>query len=134
MGEKTRFYIIIIILAGIVLLQFLWRPKGGATSDKPTFESTLDSIRSTLAEFKTQNDSIRSAASAIALSQSKAEAQYELVRQDFLNKLNAISGQIASARSQYVQLMAQLKVLNEQFKDSGAPDSIPTLDQLTRGN
>lgn len=133
MGEKTRFYIIIIVLAGIILLQFLWRPKGGGDG-KPTFESTLDSIRTTLAEFKTQNDSIRSAASAIALSQSKAEAQYELVRQDFLNKLNAISGQIASARSQYVQLMAQLKVLNEQFKDSGAPDSIPTLDQLTRGN
>lgn len=133
MGENTKFYIIIIILAGIVLLQFLWRPKGG-NGDKPSFESTLDSIRTTLAEFKTQNDSIRSAASSIAVSQAKAEAQYELVRQDFLNKLNAISGQIASARSQYVQLMAQLTILNDQFKDSGAPDSLPTLDQLTRGN
>jgi ABC-type transporter Mla subunit MlaD len=132
MGEKVRFYIIIIVLVGIVLLQFLFKPKPGP--DQPSFENTLNEIKGTLKDFDQRNQEIKNAAAALSANQAAAEAHYAQVRQEFQTKLDAISGQIASARTQYVGLMKQLGELNEQFKDSGAPDSIPTLDQLTKGN
>jgi hypothetical protein len=132
MGEKVRFYIIIIVLVGIVLLQFLFKPKPGP--DQPSFENTLNEIKSTLKDFDARNQEIKAAATALATNQANAEAQYASVKQEFESKLLAISGQIASARTQYVGLMKQLTELNDQFANSGAPDSIPTIDQLTKGN
>jgi hypothetical protein len=132
MAENTKFYIIIIVLVGIVLLQFLFKPKPGP--DQPSFENTLNEIKSTLADFDKRNQEIKNAATALAASQSAAETHYATVRQEFQNKLDAISGQIASARTQYVGLIRQLSELNDQFKDSGAPDSLPTVEQLVKGN
>jgi hypothetical protein len=131
MSDNTRFYIIIIILAGIVLLQFLIKPK---PSDAPSFQKTFDEIKATLADFKTRNEEIKNAAKTLSDSQAKAEAHYESVRQQFQQRLDAIQGQITSARAQYNVLIGKLGELNSKFQESGAPDSIPTLDQLNRQN
>lgn len=130
MGENTRFYIIIIILAGIVLLQFLLKPKPAETP----FDKTFKEIQATLDTFKLRNQEIKDASKTLAEQQAKAEARYDLIRQDFQNKLDAIQVQIGFARSQYAVLLGKLGELNDKFKDSGAPDSIPTLDQLVKGN
>jgi hypothetical protein len=131
MGDNKKFYIIIIILAGIVLLQFLLKPR---SDDKPSFEKTLEEIKTTLADFKTRNDEIKNAAKSLADSQAAAERHYESVRMEFQVKLDAIQGQIASARNQYTVLIGKLGELNEKFQESGAPDSIPSLDQLSEQN
>lgn len=129
MGQNNKLvYILIAAVIFLLILQF-WNPfrkKEGMSE----FEKTFEKAEATLDRFEKLNNQLQQKADSLKMARLQIDSVYNQQMPQYDEALAAISRKIDAANRQYNQLIIQLQAEKDKFSNSGAPNSIPLLDQL----
>lgn len=130
MGEKKNItnILIIAILVFLVVIQFFnpFRKKEGPSA----FDETFEKANATLDRFERLNDSLRMRTDSLKMARLRIDSVYDQKMPDYTAALNRIEERIKKASADYSRLLAQLNAEKDRFNASGAPDSIPNIEDL----
>jgi hypothetical protein len=129
MGQnKNLTYILIAAVLFLLILQF-WNPfrKGEGMSE---FDKTFEKANATLDRFEKLNDQLQAKSDSLKIARFQIDSVYNHEMPQYAAALSELSRKMDLANRQYLNLMRDLNAEKQRFLESGAPDSIPYLDQL----
>lgn len=129
MGEnKYLNYILIAVILLLLVLQ-IWNPF--KKKDEPTaFDKSFARTQEALDRFEKLNNILQYKADSLKMARLQIDSAYNRQMPQYDAALAEISRKIDAANRQYLTLIKDLNAEKDRFLKSGAPDSIPMLDQL----
>ena len=94
------------------------------------FEETFQKANATLDRFEQLNNQLQSKADSLKVARFQIDSVYNSKMPNYTQALVDISRKIDLASKQYQNLLRDLNAEKLRFLESGAPDSIPYLEQL----
>lgn len=129
MGQnKNIVYILLAAVIFLLILQF-WNPFG--KKDSPSaFDETFEKANATLDRFEKLNQQLQAKADSLKIARFEIDSAYNKEMPQYAAALMELSRKMDLANRQYANLMRDLNAEKKRFLESGAPDTIPYLDQL----
>lgn len=129
MGQnKNLTYILLAAVIFLLILQF-WNPFG-KKGEQSEFDKTFDKANATLDRFEKLNNQLQAKSDSLRIARFQIDSIYNSEMPDYSRALADLSRKMDLANRQYQNLMRDLNAEKQRFLESGAPDSIPYLEQL----
>ncbi len=129
MGENRYLnYILLAVVIFLLILQ-IWNPFA-KKGDMSQFDKTFEKAEATLDRFEKLNGQLQQKSDSLRIARFQIDSVYNRQLPLYAAALSEINRKLDLANRQYMNLVRELNADKGRFDASGAPDSIPYLEDL----